>query len=258
VNPGRGILVQLPMRLLALIALATPLLARPAPEFSVVDDWGIHGNDLRIGCLGWPIRVDEVAKRLEMKEDAARAYLDGLDTALPLLVEQEAGKAVVGVWQVTADLLAKDLRLELELPKTTKAGERFDFAVKLVNGGKAAHRVVRPNDGSESGWREPLVRFEMEVGGRWVPAGNPPRCGNYASNWHRDVMVLGAGDSLKLDGYLPPYFSFDLKKPGKVKLRAVYEYAGGRSKAGKKPDPGPMGKTPPFRLVSKAVEVELK
>lgn len=246
------------MRILCLLALATALVAAPAPQFLVVDDWGIHGNDLRIGCRGWPIRIDEVAKRLEMKEDAARAFLKGLDSALPLLVEQEAGKAVVGVWQVTPDLLASELRLELKLPKTTKAGERFDFEVNLVNGGEAAHRVVRPNDGSESGWREPLVRFEMEVGGRWVPAPSPPRCGLYAEDWHRDVLVLGAGESLKLDGYLPPYFSFDLKEPGKVRLRAVYEYAGGRAKAGKEPDPGPMGKTPPFRLVSDAVEMELK
>ena len=246
------------MRLLPVLALAATLLAAPAPQFAVVDDWGVHGDDLRLGCIGWPIRLDQVAKRLEMKEDAARAFLKGLDEGLPLLVEQDKENAVVGIWPVTAELLAQELRLELKLPKTAKVGKSFEIEVRLVNAGKAAHRVVLPRDGSESGWREPDARFEMEVDGRWVTAGNPPRCGNYASNWHRDVAVLEPGESLKLDGYLSPRLSFDLTKPGKVRLRAVYDYSGGRSKGGKKPDPGPMGKTPPFRLVSNAAEIELK
>jgi len=43
-------------------------------------------------------------------------------------------------------------------------------------------------------------------------------------------------------------------------VRAVHVYRGGFMARAKdeKPDPGPMGKTPPFTLVSEPVEVELK
>jgi hypothetical protein len=241
-----------------LLLLGGALLAAPEPpRFSVVDDWEIHGDTLVLGCIGWPIRLAEVARRLEMKEDAARAYVTGLDPKLPLLVQQDAQGAVVGLRQVTAELLAKELRIELTAAKSAKAGGPVAFEAKLVNGGKAAHRVVRPNDGSESGWREPEIYFEREVDGEWVRGGKPGRCGMFATEWQKDITELKPGEKLPLEGYLPPEMSFDLSKPGKVKLRAVYVYRGGYMERApdEKPDPGPMGKTPPFTLVSEPVEV---
>lgn len=234
---------------LALILLGGALLAAPEPRFSVVDDWEVHGDTLVLGCIGWPIRLANVARRLEIKEDAARDYLKGLDTRRPLLLEQDPEGAVVGLWSLTEERLRKQLRLEL-----TSALE-----VRLVNAGKWTHRVVKPNDGSESGWREPEIYFEREVDGKWVRGGKPGRCGMFASDWQKDIIDLKPGDTLVLEGYLPLDMSFGLTKPGKAKLRAVYVYAGGfvpRDPDGKL-DPGPMGKTPAFTLVSEPVVVEI-
>jgi hypothetical protein len=246
--------------LVALLLAAALPAGEPATSFSTADDWDlVDGNGLRLGCLAWPIRLPEVARRLGADEAAARAYLAQLDPKLPLLVEQDAEHEVVGLWPVTGELLAKELRLELKLPETAKARETVAFEVKLVNAGRAPHRVVRPNDGSESGWREPEVVFEMEVDGAWVRAGKPGRCGIFAHDWHKDVLTLGPGEALPLEAYLPPNYSFDLTQPGKVRLRALYIYRGGfmARAPDKKPDPGPMGKTPPFTLVSNVAEVEL-
>jgi hypothetical protein len=247
--------------LLVALALATALPAgEKEPVFSTADDWDVvDGDRLRLGCIAWPVRVPELARRLEVDEAAARAYLTKLDPKLPLLVEQDAELAVVGLWPLTGELLARELRLELELPDKAQAREPLAFEVKLVNAGRAPHRVVRPRDGSESAWREPEVVFEMEVDGRWVRAGKPPRCGLFAEDWHEDVLALKPGEALPIDAYVPPSFSFDLTKPGKVKLRALYIYrAGATARApNAKPDPGPMGKVPPFTLVSNVAEVRL-
>jgi len=237
----------------ALILLGGALLAAPEPRSSVVDDWEIHGDPLVLGCIGWPIRIAEVARRLEMREDAAHACLNSLDPKMPLLVEQDAKGSVVGIWQLTEERLRKDLRVELK-----KAGELLE--VKLVNAGKAVHRVVKPNDGSESGWREPEIYFEREVDGKWVRGGKPGRCGMFAQDWQKDITDLKPGEALPLEGYLPPDMAFGLARPFKVKVRAVYVYRGGfmARAEDEKPDPGPMGKTPPFTLVSEPVEVEIK
>lgn len=245
---------------LALILLGGALLAAPEPRFSVVDEWEIHGDTLVLGCIGWPIRLAEVARRLEMKEDAARAHVSSLDPKLPLLVEQDDEGSVVGVWQLTEERLRKELRVELTMAKTAKAGEPVTFEVKLVNAGKAVHRIVKPNDGSESGWREPEIFLEREIDGKWVRGNKPGRCGMFAQDWKKDIIDLKPGEALPLEGYLPPEMSFDLSKPGKVRVRAVYIYSGGRMARAPdgKLDPGPMGKTPPFTLVSEPVEIELK
>jgi hypothetical protein len=246
---------------LVCVLLGGALLAAPEPpRFSVIDEWEIHGDSLVLGCIGWPIRLAECARRLEMKEDAVRGYLGSLDPKLPLVVEQDAANSVLGVWLVTPELLAKELRVELTMAKTAIAGDPVAFEAKLVNGGNAVHRVVKPNDGSESGWREPEIFFEREVDGKWVRGSKPGRCGMFAQDWKKDIVELKPGEALPLDGYLPPEMSFDLRRPGKVRLRAAYLYRGGCTARAKdeKPDPGPMGKTPPFTLVSEPVEVEVK
>lgn len=245
---------------LVCLLLGAALVAAPEPRFSVVDEWEVHGDALVLGCIGWPVRRGEVARRLEMKEDGVRAYLSGLDPKLPLLLEQDAEGSVVGIWQVTEERLQKDLRVVLTMPKTAKAGGPLTFEVKLVNAGKAVHRVVKPNDGSESGWREPEVCFEREVDGKWVRGNKPGRCGMFAQDWQKDIVDLKPEQVLPLEGYLPPEMSFDLARAGKVKLRAVYVYRGGFMARAKdqKLDPGPMGKTPPFTLVSEPVEIEIR
>jgi hypothetical protein len=186
---------------------------------------------------------------LNLKQDDVAAYLRGLDPKLPLLVRHVAGQ-VSCVWQLSEERLRKDLRLEM-----TPA-----LAVRLVNTGSVVHRVVKPNDGSESGWREPEIYFEREVDGKWVRGGKPGRCGMFATDWQKDIVDLRPGESLLLEGYLPPDQALGLAKPLKARVRAVYVYRGGYLHHGEddKPDPGPMGKTPPFTLVSEPVEVEIR
>jgi hypothetical protein len=247
------------------ILFAGALLAKPQPTLEVVESWRIEGSTLHVTKsadggkpveLAFEIDMAELTKKLEMKEEAVPGYLRGLDRKLPLLVEygfHKKPKVVVGIWSITGERLQTQLRLELSV------GKDGALAARLVNAGSAVHRVVRPNDGSESGWREPEIYLEREVDGKWERGSKPGRCGLYANDWHRDVVDLKPGETLALEGYLPPAMSFDLPKKGKARLRAVYVYGGGqvgRTK-GEKLDPGPMGKTPPFTLVSEPVEVHL-
>jgi hypothetical protein len=249
--------------LLACLLIAGALPAMPWVRFNVVDEWRIEGKKLtatarpgqidgdKPGERVWSISIPDVARNLGVKEEEVAAYLRGLDPKLPLLVEYgDNAYFVAGVWSLSEERMQKELRLELSPT----------LEVKLVNAGKAVHRVVRPNDGSESGWREPEIHFEREVDGKWVRGGRPGRCGLYAHEWQKDIVDLKPGEALPLEGYLPLDTSFGLAKPFKVKVRAVYAYRGGLgSKGGEaKPEPGPMGKTPPFTLFSEPVEIEIK
>jgi len=246
--------------LLACLLLAAPVLAKPPEAPFIADDWQIEGDTLHFERLlsGEPVRTSlsinraELARRLEIKEEAVPEYLKGLDPKLPIIIEPGFYKtrSVVCIWSVTEEQLRRDLHLELTPT----------LEVKLVNAGKAVHRVVKPNDGSESGWREPEIYFEREVEGKWVRGGKPGRCGMYAHDWQKDIVELAPGRVLPLEGYLPLDMAFGLAKPYKVKVRAVYVYRGGHGSKGVHGElkPGAMGKTPPFTLVSEPVEVETK
>jgi hypothetical protein len=180
-----------------------------------------------------------------MKEDAVRGYLGSLDPKLPLVVEQDAANSVLGVWLVTPELLAKELRVELTMAKAAKAGDAVAFEAKLVNGGNAVHRVVKPNDGSESGWREPEIFFEREVDGKWVRGSKPGRCGMFAQDWKKDIVELKPGEALPLDGYLPRR-CFDLR-PTDATAPILYRRRCGAGR--RSPTPGPMERRR-FTLVS--------
>ncbi len=242
--------------LLACLLLAGPALARSeAPFFA--DDWRIEGTTLHVRRLGvekpdWTPRSIDVAglaRGLGIKEEAVPEYLKGLDPKLPILVQSLEKVGVVGIWSLTEERLRKELRLELSPDRVT-----------LVNRGMWTQRVVKPNDGSESGWREPEIYFEREVDGKWVRGGKPGRCGMYAHDWQKDIVELGPGEALPLEGYLPLDMAFGLAKPFKVKVRAVYVYRGGHGSRGADGElkPGAMGKMPAFTLVSEPVEVEGK
>jgi hypothetical protein len=242
--------------LLVCLLLAGPVLAKPEVRFTA-DDWRIEGTTLHFRLdlpeSDWnalPIDVAGLARRLEIKVEAVPAYLKGLDSRLPILVEPGYKTGVLGIWSLTEERLRKELRLELSPT----------LGVKLVNAGKVVLRVVKPNDGSESGWREPEIYFEREVDGKWVRGAKPGRCGLYARDWQNDIVYLNPGEALALEGYLPVDMSFGLARPFKAKVRAVYVYRGGLGSKGgdAKPEPGPMGKMPPFTLFSEPVEIDLK
>lgn len=253
------------MRLFLLACLLFPAraVAQPHPP-SVADEWRIEGTML-LYTRRVPIGREDAARpeslaidaltlasRLGIKPEAVADYMKGLDPSLPILVEPGGCKtsSVIGIFQLTEERLRKDLRLELSPT----------LECRLVNAGNWTHRVVKPGDGSESGWREPEVYLEREVDGTWVRGNKPGRCGLYAHDWQRDVLDLRPGEAIAIHGFVEPGMAFGLAAPSKAKVRAVYAYRGGRASKGREvePKPGPMGRTPVFTLVSEPVEIEIK
>jgi hypothetical protein len=248
---------------LVCLLIAAPVLAKRFVRL-VADDWRIEGTTLRftpraaVGSANaepaQALAIDEaaLARALEIEPEAVAGYLKGLDPKLPILIEPGFYKtrSVVGIRQLTEERLRSDLRLELS--PTLEA--------RLVNAGKWTHRVVKPGDGSESGWREPEVYLEREVDGKWVRGAKPGRCGLYAHDWQKDVIDLKLGDALPIGGFVEPRMAFGLSAPAKAKVRLVYVYRGGRASKGREvePEPGPMAKTPPFAIFSEPVEIRIE
>lgn len=257
-----------------LLLLALPALAGGETNrtFEVVEGAKIEKDRLVTKAGSRPIDLVRLAERVDLSSlgdgsvlERARRYLARLPKGRPLSAEvarEKKGPVIVGLWPVSDRTAPKDLALTLKLtgPARIKPTESPGLGIRLVNRSKStAHRVVLPNDGSESGWREPHVFLGATSGGRRIEERPIGRCGLYAENWHRDVVVLAPGQSLDLTSrYLSARVTLALPAKGKVKLVAHYVY-----RAGKKLDAratkgtGPMGKTPAFELVSKPVEIEL-
>ena len=118
--------------------------------------------------------------------------------------------------------------------------------------------VVRPGDGSESGWREPSMYFsaEKKTAQGWKNVERRPigRCGLYNSNWQDDVVVLKPGEEIDVGVWMPtPYSYFNLSE-GTYRFRLHYNYTRGEAE---KKSPGSAGEIPPslvdtpaFSLVS--------
>src|SRR6185436_6249645 len=94
--------------------------------------------------------------------------------------------------------IRNDLVLEARLqgPGTFEPGQPIplDLSVRNRSAGRK-HRVVKPGDGSEAGWREPHVFFTAEKErrpGEWKPLERfgLPRCGVFDRDWEKDVMDL--------------------------------------------------------------------
>lgn len=269
------------MRTLALLLLAAALaradysLPAAAETFHrVYQDWTVDGLDLRAGGGVHRIDLFWLADRIDSDticcgrhEEAMRKYLAGLDRKLPIVAELVAVKKgekpfVAGLWPLTAERVCEHLALEAKLvgPAERKAGEPIELKIELVNRSKVPHKVVLPNDGSESRMREPHTFFSARLDGRELTPGPVLRCGLFAEDWHRDVVELKPGERLRIDDrYLPPSVTLDLSRPGKLELRVHYAYTGGRSARGTgELDPGPMGRTPAFELVSEPVAIALR
>lgn len=130
--------------------------------------------------------------------------------------------------------------------------------------------MVRPNDGSDVGWREPFVYYtaEMEVApGVWRPVprrDDISRCGNYATDWYSDVAAIAAGESMELDHLVEPSRMLEFSRSGRVRLYAAYEYDGGkkRSSRGSSRTPAPFPKelesVGPFAIVSAPLELSVR
>jgi hypothetical protein len=103
----------------------------------------------------------------------------------------------LGVWSASAAPLpvrpGPGLALELTCSNwvvTPDVDPRF--AVFLVNRGKKTVTVVLPGDGSEDGWRTPVVRWEQDRGIRMRPGSVKPLT-------PADVIELAPGQRVKLN-----------------------------------------------------------
>jgi hypothetical protein len=168
---------------------------------------------------------------------------------------------------LTKEQIEADLKLIAIPPKerTIEAGTQTHIALKLVNTSKTrTHKVVKPGDGSECGWRDPWVHVSAEqrtVEGKWAAMQRlyGGRCGLFDHDWPKDVVELKPGEELVLKDWFDPG-QFEFQWPGKVRLIGHYEYRATGGKTGK-PRPeaerGKMAGVPLFALASEPVEFEV-
>jgi hypothetical protein len=140
----------------------------------------------------------------------------------------------------------------------------------LVNRGSNTHWVVRSNDGSEAGWREPHVFYTVDLEtspGVWQPVerARVGRCGLYATDWYADAAPLAAGERMSLEWFDDPSRMFVYPRGGLVRVVAHYEYDGGAkgsfgrgANAVKDQMPAGLADVPAFALASEPIELRLK
>ncbi|MBM3983880.1 MAG: hypothetical protein FJ304_27150 [Planctomycetes bacterium] len=168
---------------------------------------------------------------------------------------------------LTKQVIETDLKLVAVAPKerVIEAGTQAYIGLKLVNTSKTrAHKVVKPGDGSECGWRDPWVHVTAEqrgVDGAWT-ALKPRaygRCGLFDFNWPKDTIELKPGAELELKDWYHPA-GFDFQYPGTVRLVGHYEHRAVGGKNGQpRPDAerGAMAGVPLFALRTEPVEFEV-
>src|SRR5262245_17556119 len=167
----------------------------------------------------------------------------------------------------TRDQVEKDLKLVAlrQSDKVIEAGTDPWVEFALVNTSKTTtHRVAKPGDGSEVGWRDPYLFYTAEqrlVDGKWAAMNRQghARCGLFDSDWPKDVIDLKPGEKLAINEWLP-HPAFDFQYPGRVRLFGHYAY---RATGGKNGLPRPqeergrMAGWPLFEVVSEPLEFEV-
>jgi hypothetical protein len=109
---------------------------------------------------------------------------------------------------------------------TIREGERIPVSVTVVNRGPSAVTLVKPGDGSASGWRTPVIGWWV-VDARLTDKRHPQhisertggRCGNINALRIEEVFQLGPGQTIRLDEWLwrPP-----MNKAGKFRVAFHY------------------------------------
>ncbi|MEI7835391.1 MAG: hypothetical protein WCK05_03170 [Planctomycetota bacterium] len=164
------------------------------------------------------------------------------------------------------------LRLQAVLaagaPAEFLPGQAIPFEVELINPSRTReYTVIKPGDGSESGWREPHVYYAAErfaPEGRWTPLAPAPidRCKLFDRQWQKDVVTLKPGESLALKEWRPsPSSVFEFQQAGRYRIRVHYAYRGGQAHKGAASRPaedlGGMKGVEPFEIVSDPVEISV-
>ena len=145
---------------------------------------------------------------------------------------------------------ATGLSLELHAEKLEyRVGEKFRFTAELVNPSSSPITVVLPGDGSEVGWRTPIVR--------WTPPSSSLRCGLVDSVSARDLVLLEPSQRLAFDCLGAPVFD----GPGTCQVSLEIEHDP-NTKWGRLPtrpeDSATMDRIrrlPPYRVKSNTVQV---
>jgi hypothetical protein len=138
-----------------------------------------------------PLTLGLISEVIAMK----RCEWKRLDFVTALLVSGFLGYQVVHWlrWRERADS-ATGVALELRpFHQVIKVGEAPDLAILLVNRGKQEVVLVQPGDGSECGWRTPLIEWSQGDsfgGARW--------CGNINALTAEEVFTLKPGESQRL------------------------------------------------------------
>lgn len=123
------------------------------------------------------------------------------------------------------DKISRGCELQLELPAELKGNERLTRKITIHNRGTVDVVLVEPGDGSEVGWRTPLIGWSC------LPADSteehppvpPPlelfRCGNTNPLQRDEVFRLRPGESRELEGWA--YFPYRLA-PGEYRIVLYY------------------------------------
>lgn len=151
---------------------------------------------------------------------------------------------------------AAKMALELKAEKPAiKLGDMPSFRAELINQGDKEVTIVMPGDGSECGWRTPIVRWSPPMG----TGGG--RCGNINALKASEVVTLKAGERVAVSGWLgwPT-----LNKAGTHKVVLEIENVPGLEWGGLplgKHDPATMERvrqSTAFKAVSNVVEVKVE
>ena len=108
----------------------------------------------------------------------------------------------------------------LELTARKREAGRVFLVATLVNGGTKAVTLVEPGDGSEMGWRSPLITWKLTGSdGKREPFPDGARCGNMNSLRVEEVFTLKPRGRHVLSDWLhQPY-----PRPDRYVVSLVYE-----------------------------------
>jgi hypothetical protein len=164
--------------------------------------------------------------------------------------------------------IERDLEIKLSIvgPSEIRSSDPIELRAELKNRGLSERWLVKPDDGSSMGWREPYVfysvKFEAEPG-VWVDAPKERfgRCGNYDVRWDEDLVALPPGGVMPIEReILPIGYNFDTQAAGRYRVTAYYKYTGGAEGRGlfsfgeAVEVPPELFGTPTFEVASNPVE----
>jgi hypothetical protein len=130
------------------------------------------------------------------------------------------GGVVVGVWRGVEAVRWQErpdavTGVALELQPTSqviKLRDRPELTLTVINRGRQDVVLVEPGDGSEDGWRTPLIEWSSKPWSRI-------RCGNVNGLKPGEVFTLKPGESRQLNEWIgTPYLPF----PGRYRVSVRY------------------------------------